>query len=74
MTITILDNRYTGLTDSETAEVRRWATIVGVDDLIIVGHTIHADGDTWSMDEVQRDLDDYDAALEAAGIRRQYDE
>ena len=60
-----------GLTTSETAEVLRWKTLMGFDDLTITSHTIHADGDTWKIMEIQRDLDDRDAELMEADVRRQ---
>ena len=79
ITVTLNDehikiNRDTGLTDSEMAEVLRWKNLMGFDDLTITGHTIHADGAIWKITEIQRDLDDHDAELEAADVRRQYDE
>jgi hypothetical protein len=79
ITVTLNDehvkiNRDTCLTDAEMEEVLRWKNLMGFDDLTIKGHTIYADGATWKITEIQRNLDDHDAELMEADVRRQYDE
>jgi hypothetical protein len=63
-----------GLTDSETAEVMRWKEMMGFETLSIRGRRIIADGDSWTMEDVQRDLDDHDAEIEQADVRELYNQ